>query len=100
MQLHKPFAAVTPTLDGDVLMVLAGADVAFTISQINRMLPDVSGEGIRKVLNRLTAQGIVLHAEVGRTGTYRLNREHIAAEPIPRRSLGWSMRSWTDSKPT
>ncbi|BBX82168.1 nucleotidyltransferase domain-containing protein [Mycolicibacterium aubagnense] len=82
MQLHKPFATVTPTLDGDVLLVLAGADTTFTISQINRMLPDVSGEGIRKVLGRLTAQGIVLHAEVGRTGTYRFNHEHMAAEPI------------------
>lgn len=82
MQLHKPFAAVTPTLDAAVLMVLAGADVAFTISQINRILPDVSGEGIRKVLNRLTAQGVVLHSEVGRTGTYQLNHEHLAAEPI------------------
>ncbi len=82
MQLNKPFATVTPTLDGDVLAVLAGADVAFTISQVRRILTTASGEGIRKVLNRLTAQGVVLHDEVGRTHTYRLNGEHLAAEPI------------------
>ncbi|MDR3661161.1 MAG: nucleotidyltransferase domain-containing protein [Mycobacterium sp.] len=82
MQLNKPFATVTPTLDGDVLAVLATADVTFTISQIQRILTTVSGEGIRKVLTRLTAQGVVLHDQVGRTNTYRLNTEHLAAEPI------------------
>lgn len=82
MQLNKPFATVTPTLDGDVLGVLASADVTFTISQIRHILTTVSGEGIRKVLTRLTAQGVVLHDQVGRTNTYRLNTEHLAAEPI------------------
>ncbi|MGE2691487.1 nucleotidyltransferase domain-containing protein [Mycolicibacterium pulveris] len=82
MQLNRPFATVTPTLDGDVLAVLAAADVTFTISQIRRVLATVSGEGIRKVLTRLTAQGVVLHDQVGRTNTYRLNTEHLAAEPI------------------
>lgn len=82
MQLNKPFATVTPTLDGDVLAVLASADVTFTISQVQRILGTASGEGIRKVLNRLSAQGVVLHDEVGRTHTYRLNPEHLAAPPI------------------
>ncbi|GAA4663311.1 nucleotidyltransferase domain-containing protein [Gordonia humi] len=82
MQLNKPFATVTPTLDGDVLAVLASADVTFTISQVQRILTTASGEGIRKVLNRLTAQGVVLHDEVGRTHIYRLNAEHLAAGPI------------------
>jgi predicted nucleotidyltransferase len=82
MQLNRPFATVTPTLDGDVLAVLAGSDVTFTISQIGRILTTASGEGIRKVLNRLTAQGVVLHDKVGRTNTYRFNTEHLAAEPI------------------
>jgi predicted nucleotidyltransferase len=82
MQLNRPFATVTPTLDGDVLSVLATSEVTFTITQIQRILTNVSGEGIRKVLNRLTAQGVVLHDQVGRTNTYRLNTEHLAAEPI------------------
>ena len=82
MQLHKPFATVTPTLDGDVLDVLASADETFTITQVQRILTSASGEGIRKVLNRLTKQGVVLHDEVGRTHTYRLNTEHLAADAI------------------
>lgn len=82
MQLNKPFATVTPTLDGDVLGVLASADATFTISQIQRILSTASGEGIRKVLARLTIQGVVLHDQVGRTNIYRLNTEHLAVEPI------------------
>lgn len=82
MQLNRPFATVTPTLDGDVLSVLAAGEVTFTITQIQRILTAPSGEGIRKVLVRLTSQGVVLHDRVGRTNTYRLNTEHIAAEPI------------------
>lgn len=82
MQLNRPFATVTPTLDGDVLAVLATSDVTFTITQIQRILTTASGEGIRKVLTRLTAQGVVLHDQVGRTNTYQLNTEHLAAEPI------------------
>lgn len=83
MQLNRPFATVTPTLDGDVLAVLAAASTTtFTISQIQRILTTASGEGIRKVLTRLTAQGVVLHDRFGRTNTYRLNAEHLAAEPI------------------
>ena len=82
MQLNKPLGTVTPTLDGDVLAVLASADATFTISQVHRILTTVSAEGIRKVLNRLAIQGVVLHDQVGRTNTYRLNTEHLAAEPI------------------
>ena len=82
MQLNRPFATVTPTLDGDVLGVLATSEVTFTITQIRRILATASGEGIRKVLTRLTTQGVVLHDQVGRTNTYRLNTEHVAAEPI------------------
>lgn len=62
--------------------MLANSDVAFTIAQIQRILTTASGEGIRKVLTRLTAQGVVLHDQVGRTNTYQLNTEHLAAEPI------------------
>ena len=82
MQLNRPFTTVTPTLDGDVLGVLATSEATFTITQIRRILVSASGEGIRKVLTRLNAQGVVLHDQVGRTNTYRLNTEHLAAEPI------------------
>ncbi|MGH3677206.1 MAG: DUF294 nucleotidyltransferase-like domain-containing protein [Mycobacterium sp.] len=82
MQFNRPFATVTPTLDGDVLAVLAAHDVTFTTGQIRRVLNGYSEEGIRKVLTRLVLQGVVLAERVGNAFAYRLNSEHIAAEPI------------------
>jgi predicted nucleotidyltransferase len=82
MELNRPFATVTPTLDGDVLTVLATHDVAFTTGQIHRILTSVSKEGIRKVLARLVVQGVVLADRVGNAFAYRLNTEHLAAEAI------------------
>jgi predicted nucleotidyltransferase len=82
MQLNKPFATVTPTLDGDVLTVLASHDVTFTTGQIRRILNGFSEEGIRKVLTRLVVQGVVRADRVGNAFAYRLNEEHLAAEPI------------------
>ncbi|MGH3958768.1 nucleotidyltransferase domain-containing protein [Mycobacterium sp.] len=82
MELNRPFATVTPTLDGDVLAVLATHDVTFTTGQIHRILNGFSEEGIRKVLSRLLLQGVVLADRVGNAFAYRLNTEHLAAEPI------------------
>jgi predicted transcriptional regulator len=82
VDFSRPLATVTPTLDGDVLAVLAMADVTFTTGQIHRMLRQFSEEGIRKVLNRLVTQGVVLAERVGNAVAYRLNHEHLAAEPI------------------
>ena len=73
---------VTPTVDGDVLAVLARAEAAFTAPKVQRMLERHSVPGVRKVLNRLVEQGIVNADQAGRTLTYRLNRDHLAAEPI------------------
>ena len=82
MELNRPFATVTPTLDGDVLAVLATQDVTFTTGQIHRILDRFSEEGIRKVLSRLVRQGVVSVERVGHTYAYRLNTAHLAAEPI------------------
>ena len=82
MQLNRPFATVTPTLDGDVLAVLATHDATLTTGQIHRILGGFSEEGIRKVLTRLVAQGVVLADRVGNAFAYRLNANHLAAEPI------------------
>lgn len=82
MQLHRPLATITPTLDGDILAVLARTTTTFTITQIHRILGSASAEGIRKALLRLTSQGIVLSDRVGTTNTYILNTEHLAAQHI------------------
>ena len=67
MQLNKPLATVTPTLDGDVLGVLASADVTFTISQIQRVLSTVAGRwcenGAMTTARTLTPQGHEINAD-------------------------------------
>ena len=82
MELNRPLATVTPTLDGDVLAVLAQNEVSFTTGQLRRVLGRYSEEGIRKVLRRLTRQGVVHAERVGNSYSYRLNAEHLAARPI------------------
>jgi predicted nucleotidyltransferase len=82
MELNRPLATVTPTLDGDVLGVLAGFDGTFTTGQLHRVLGERSEEGIRKVLQRLVRQGVVHADRVGNAFAYRLNRDHLAAEHI------------------
>jgi hypothetical protein len=82
MDLGRPLSTITPTLDGDVLAVLATSDVTFTTGQLQRILTRNSEEGIRKVLLRLVKQGVVHSDRVGNAFTYRLNRDHLAAEHI------------------
>lgn len=83
MQFQRPLSVVTPTLDGDALTALAHADAWFTPSQLQRVMTKPwSTEGIRKVLHRLTDQGIVEVEKIGNVGRYRLNRDHLAAGPV------------------
>jgi predicted transcriptional regulator len=84
MELSRPLSTITPTLDGDVLAVLARHEVAFTTGALHRVLTQYSEEGIRKVLQRLTRQGVVHSHRVGNAYSYRLNRDHLAAEHIIR----------------
>lgn len=82
MQTQQPLATITPSLDGDVLVVLARADAAFTAGGIRQILGGRSYTGIRKVLDRLVEQGTVSAERVGPVVSYRLNREHLAAAHI------------------
>lgn len=79
MDFRSPLRVVTPTLDGDVLAVLARSEVALTSGEIHRLLGRGSDEGIRKVLARLSGEGIVTREKAGRAFLYALNREHLAA---------------------
>jgi nucleotidyltransferase-like protein len=79
MDFRYPFRVVTPTLDGEVLRVLAGTTGGLTGREIVRLVGLKTHEGTRRVLERLVSQGIVVREPVGRAFSYTLNRDHVAA---------------------
>jgi predicted nucleotidyltransferase len=104
MQLQSPFATVTTSVDGDVLAVLARAPGPMTIADICRLVPDRSYAGVRNSADRLVEQGVVDGHRTGRTKSFSLNREHLAADAITaladlRRALLERLRSGCRSIP-
>ncbi|HTN57024.1 MAG TPA: helix-turn-helix domain-containing protein [Protaetiibacter sp.] len=105
MRFQFPFGVVTPTTDGDVLAVLAASRSEYTVGQLNALIPSRSHNGIRKVVERLAEQGIVVTREIGRTRSYALNDEHLLADALreiadARRlllvRLGSAVEAWTE----
>lgn len=83
MDISRPLTVVAPTLDADVLFRLVRArGTAFTAGQLQRLIPGRSVDGVRRTLERLAAQGVVLATPVGHAVTYRLNPDHLAADAI------------------
>lgn len=82
MQLDRPIRVVTPTVDGDVLAVLARADAEFTPPEVHGLVGDHSEDGVRKALQRLSGQGIVRSRRAGNAVLYQLNRRHLAAGAV------------------
>jgi predicted nucleotidyltransferase len=82
MELSHPLRVVTPTLDGDILRILAQAETEFTPPEIHRLVGEHSVAGIRKGLERLVGQGIVLQRGAGKASLYQLNRQHLAAPAV------------------
>lgn len=79
MDLTDPTRAVTATLDGPVLAVLAQSGKPMTVGDVAAQMPRGSEIGVRRSLERLVGQGIVRATEMGRNRVHELNREHIAA---------------------
>jgi predicted nucleotidyltransferase len=79
MDFQRPLSVVAPTLDGDVLGVLAGAEEEFTGRRIHRVLGRGSEAGVRKAADRLVEQGIVSRRQAGQAKLYSFNRSHLAA---------------------
>ena len=82
MDLAMPLAVVTPTLDAAVLHALAATTARASGAQVHRMAGTGSPDGVRRVLTRLVAQGIVLADEHPNATLYLLNRDHVAADAI------------------
>lgn len=79
MDVARPYAALVPTLDGDVVTVLAGTTRPLTGREVARLTGRRAHSGVLEVLGRLTEQGLVDRQEAGRALLYTLNRDHLAA---------------------
>lgn len=83
MRLQHPFEAVTTSVDGDCLAVLARADHEFTVSRLLPLLGRTrSLTGVRNALDRLADQGVVTVRRIGNVNSYSLNRAHLIAPAI------------------
>jgi predicted nucleotidyltransferase len=80
MDLSDPTRAVTATLDGAVLAVLAAAGRPLTVGQVAEQAARGSEIGVRRSLARLVEQGTVRATVMGRNTVHELNRDHVAAE--------------------
>jgi predicted nucleotidyltransferase len=93
MDLSDPTRAVTPTLDGPVLAVLARSGRPLTVGEVTADAPRGSEIGIRRSLARLVEEGIVLATQMGRNKVHELNRDHVAA-PVAELLAGLRLELW------
>jgi predicted nucleotidyltransferase len=82
MDLTRPYAAISSSLDPGVLTVLAGTTRPLTGREIARLVGRASHSGVIAALDRLSDQGIVDREEAGRAFLFTLNREHLAAPAV------------------
>ncbi len=78
MDISQPIRAVIPTLDGPVLVVLAGTRRPLTTLEIHRLARVGSSQGVRRALERLASQGVVRGDHRGNAIYYVANRDHVA----------------------
>jgi DNA-binding transcriptional ArsR family regulator len=93
VDLMDPTRAVTATLDGPVLAVLAQAGKPLTVGEVAAQTPRGSEIGVRRSLARLVEQGIVRATEMGRNRVHELNRDHVAA-PVAVALAGLRLALW------
>jgi predicted nucleotidyltransferase len=78
MDVARPYKAVCPSLDGEVLNVLAGTTRGLTGREVALLTGRSSHSGVLSVLNRLTEHGLVDRTELNRAFLFSMNREHLA----------------------
>lgn len=87
VDVSSPISSVIPSLDGPVLGALAGTTTPLNLTQIHRLTGRGSLAGVRLVLVRMSAAGIVTQVP----GGYLLNRDHVACRAIESLAQLWSV---------
>jgi predicted nucleotidyltransferase len=77
----NPLRSVAPTVDADVLVVLADTRTTLTGAQVHR-LAGRSYAQVRHALHRLVGHGLVLAEQHGQAFSYELNRDHVLAPAV------------------
>lgn len=82
MNLSKPLTSLIPTLEGEVLTVLAGAEASFSGLQVQTIIGKFTPRGVRNALQRLCVQGVVTRRPAGSADLYELNPDHLMTKYI------------------
>jgi hypothetical protein len=82
VDVARPYSAVAPTVEGDVLVVLAATTKPLTGRQVAHLVRRGSQKAVSVALDRLVAHGLVLREEAGSAYLHRLNRSHLAAAAV------------------
>lgn len=82
MNVAAPHRAVVAGLGGDVLVLLAKATQPMSGRAVAERLGLRSHDGVRKSLERLVGQGIVLREDSRSAFMHVLNREHVGASAV------------------
>jgi len=82
MDVARPYTAICPSLDSEVLAALAGTRRPMTGREITRLTGRTSHRGVLDVLARLVEHGLVERQEAGRAFLFTLNRDHLAAPAV------------------
>jgi len=77
MDLSDPISVVIPSLEGQVLRVLAHTTTPLSGSRIAELVTTGSNPGIRTALGRLVHHGTVLGRRSGPSILYTANRDHL-----------------------
>ncbi len=82
MDLASPLRSLVPTMDSEVLGVLAATQGDMSIAQITAVARRGSRQGLTLALGRLVEHGLVTASPANRGSMYSLNRDHVLAEAV------------------
>ena len=82
MDLTNPTRVLAPTIDLQLLTILAGVNGEMSGSEISRVANSATPRGVFKALKRLATEGIISIRVASRINFYSFNREHVATDSV------------------
>jgi predicted nucleotidyltransferase/predicted transcriptional regulator len=81
MNVSSPYLAISPTIDTELLVALAGSREARSGRRLAKAIGR-SRTGVQAVLDRLVNDGLVHRAEAGSAFLYTFNHDHLLAPAV------------------